>query len=102
MCPPSVWWIELTPTRRCSAANLPSMPNFLTGSQEPRLLPLIGQLAEGASGPAAGEVAGEVAALAAALCGAAADRSRAEWPEAPGVRAQALSRGPHALASGAP
>jgi formiminotetrahydrofolate cyclodeaminase len=74
------------------------MANFPAGNHEPRLLPLIGQLAEGASGPAAGEVAGEVAALAAALCAAAADRSRDCWPEAAGVRAQALSLCRRALA----
>jgi formiminotetrahydrofolate cyclodeaminase len=38
-----------------------------------------------------GAVAATVASLAASLAAAAADRSRAEWPEAPGARAQALA-----------
>jgi formiminotetrahydrofolate cyclodeaminase len=47
------------------------------------------ELAEGDGYPAGGAVAALVAALAASLVAAAADRSRAEWGEAGGVRAQA-------------
>lgn len=45
--------------------------------------------ADGEAEPAGGPVAAAVGALAASLASAAADRSRREWDEAPGARAQA-------------
>jgi formiminotetrahydrofolate cyclodeaminase len=57
-------------------------------------------LAEGDSEPVSGAVAAAVAALAASLAAATADRSRNEWDEAPGIRAQAQALRRRTLALG--
>ena len=81
--------MDLMPSRRGIGKNLPSMPE----SAAPRLDPMLASLAEepvdGDVYPAGGAVAALVAALAASLTSAAADRSRAGWAEAGGVRSQA-------------
>jgi methenyltetrahydrofolate cyclohydrolase len=69
--------------------NLPSMSKDPAPKSFPLIAAVAEELAEGDGYPAGGAVAALVAALAGSLAAAAADRSRSEWNEAGGARAQA-------------
>jgi formiminotetrahydrofolate cyclodeaminase len=64
-----------------------------TPPAEQLIAQLVGDHGQAGAYPAGGAVAALAAALAASLAAAAADRSRADWDEAAGIRAQAQALG---------
>ena len=88
-------------TRRAIVKNLPSVPDeFAAPRLDSIITTLLEEPVEGDAYPGGGAAAAVVAGLAASLTAAAADRSREQWEEAAGARAQAqaLSRRAIALA----